>query len=101
TSGNGPTGRSERIEKPRSKANAQFAPFPGLRYSGKDLPGAQTERRAGYPRSGSSGPVRVLLGGETHRPTLLVNLVPAPEGRPSLATGGSPWNPPPAPASAP
>src|SRR5207302_3777408 len=37
--------------------------------SGTDLPGAQTERR------GLAGPVRVLLGGETHRPTLLTQSV--------------------------
>jgi hypothetical protein len=35
----------------------------GLRYDGKAVvPGAQTERR------GDAGPVRLLLGGETHRP---------------------------------
>src|SRR5437660_12283885 len=74
----GPAGTS-RTRGAATGDSSRFAPFHSLRYSGKDLPGAQTERRAGYPRSGSSGPVRVLLGSETHRSILLLSLASAPE----------------------
>src|SRR5271166_4786180 len=58
TCGSGHLG-SERTETTPRGENSSFAPVHGLRYSGEDFLGAQTERR------GLSRPVRGLLGGKT------------------------------------
>jgi hypothetical protein len=57
-------------DRPPEKGRASdrgLLPASGLRQKEKAIrPGAQTERR------GEAGPVRLLLGGGTHRPLLLL-----------------------------